>query len=197
MVVNLWQEEDPSEFIQRHYQPHNNREKCCWKTFLQYTIPWTGKLVSGGNKGQEMLSLANTTFSSRENHGDNHLYCPMGKAFSTSKPCNPVCLARKKQILQSYDQNLWMALGNLVGHRSEPYSVSAWHFISTVDDRGGTAEECYSLETVKLETADTQWHTPDSSLRHLSWPCHTVCPWMQWLCFLISQHAWIRIPRAL
>lgn len=155
------------------------------------------KLVSGGNKGQEMLSLPNTTFSSRENHGDNHLYCPMGKAFSTSKPCNPVCLVRKKQILQSYDQNLWLALGNLVGHRSEPYLVSAWHFISAVDDRGGTAEECYSLETVKLEPADTQWHSPDSSLRHLSWPSHVVWPWMQWLCFLISQRAWIRIPRAL
>lgn len=114
MVVNLWQENDPSEFIQRHYQPHNNREKCCWKTFLQYTIPWTGKLVSGGNKGHEMLSLPNTTFSSRENHGDNHLYCPMGKAFSTSKPCKPVCLVRKKNQKTDFAK-LWSESLNGLG----------------------------------------------------------------------------------
>lgn len=162
-----------------------------------------------GNRGHELLSLPNTTFSPR---GNSHRHPPalsMGKAFlSTSWPWKS-CLScqKKKKKIEGDLAKLWSeslnGLGNQVGHWTVPYSLSAWHFISAADHRTETTEGCHTLGTGKLEPGAlhaeprTQWHSPDSALRRPAWPSHILCPWLQWLCSLISQHAWMRVARAL
>ena len=66
-TVNLWQEGGSSRIYSKTLSTTYQQRKMLLRDFSAVHYSVNRKLVSGGNQGHELLSLPNTTFSSREN----------------------------------------------------------------------------------------------------------------------------------